>query len=94
MNTTMMSPRFALGQILVAPQAQERLETDELRAALRRHARGNWGEVSTAEVVENERSLRDGDRVLSVFRNGRDERFCVLTNGHRSATLVVTWAEA
>ena len=93
MNTTATSPRFALGQILIAPQAQEQLETAELRAALCRHALGDWGEITPSEVVENERSLRDGDRVISIFRNGRDEKFCVLTNGHRSATLVATWAD-
>ena len=94
MNATVTTPRFALGQILIAPQAQEQLESTELRNALRRHAHGDWGEVPPAEVVENERALRDGERLVSVYRNCRDERFCVLTNGHRSATLVVTWPEA
>ena len=93
MKTNTTSPRFALGQILIAPQAQEQLETAELRAALRRHALGDWGEVTPAEVVENERNLRDGDQVISIFRSARDEKFCVLTNGHRSSTLVATWAD-
>jgi hypothetical protein len=91
MNTTNPSSRLALGQILIAPDAQEQLETAEVRAALRRHARGDWGEASPDEVADNERGLREEGGVLSIFRDRRDVRFCVMTNGCRSATLVVTW---
>jgi len=93
MNTTTRSPRFALGQILIAPQAQEQLETAELRAALHRHAHGDWGEVRPDAVADNELGLCEGGSVCSVFRDARDEQFCVMTNGSRSATLVLTWAE-
>jgi hypothetical protein len=91
MKTTTMPPRVALGQIMIAPDAQEQLETAEVRAALRRHARGDWGEAKPEEVADNERGLREGGGVLSIFRDRRDGKFCVMTNGSRSATLVVTW---
>jgi len=91
MNTTTRSTRVALGQIMIAPDAQEQLESVEVRAALRRHARGDWGEASPDEVADNERGLREEGGVLSIFRDRRDARFCVMTNGCRSATLVVTW---
>ena len=91
MNTTTRSTRVALGRIMIAPDAQEQLETAEVRAALRRHARGDWGEASPDEVADNERGLREDSGVLSIFRDRRDARFCVMTNGSRSATLVVTW---
>lgn len=85
--------RFNLGQILLAPQAEQRLESVEVTTALRRHACGDWGEAPPHQVSENERSLRDGGSVLSVFRDGRQCRFCVLTNSYRSATLVVNCAD-
>jgi hypothetical protein len=91
MNPAPLSARFALGQILVAPDAQEQLESTEVRAALRRHARGDWGEATPDEVADNERGLREDGGVLSIFRDRRDARFGVLTNGNRTATLVVTW---
>ena len=91
MNAVTLSNRFALGQILVAPDAQEQLEAAEVRAALRRHARGDWGEASPDAVADNERGLLEAGGVLSIFRDRRDARFCVMTNGSRSATLVVTW---
>ena len=93
METTGMSQCLNLGQILVTPLVEQRLEAAEVRAALRRHARGDWGEVTPQQVCENERNLRDGGSVLSVFRDGGQRRFCVLTNSHRSATLVVHWAD-
>ena len=91
MHPTTVSPRFPLGQILVAPNAQEQLESAEVRAALRRHACGDWGEAKPDEVADNERGLREAGGVLSIFRDRRDQRFCVMTNGNRSATLVVAW---
>ena len=91
MNRTTLSPRFALGKILVAPNAQEQLESAEVRAALRRHARGDWGEAKPDEIADNERGLREAGGVLSIFRDRRDRRFGVMTNGNRSATLVVAW---
>ena len=91
MKTTTQAARFSLGQIVITPNAQELLETSEVRAALLRHARGDWGEASPVEVEENERGLREGSGVLSIFRDRQDGRFCVMTNGNRSATLVVTW---
>jgi len=90
MNTTQPA-RFSLGQIVITPSAQEQLETTEVRAALFRHARGDWGEASPDEVADNERGLREGNGVLSIFRDRRDARFCVMTNATRSATLVVIW---
>ena len=93
METGKMNPCLNLGQILVTPLVEQRLEAAEVRAALRRHARGDWGEATPGQVRENERSLRDGGSVLSVFRDGWHRRFCVLTNSHRSATLVVHWAD-
>ena len=91
MNRTTPSTRLALGQIMIAPDAQEQLESAEVRAALRRHARGDWGEASPDEVADNERGLREEGGVLSIFRDHRDAKFCVMTNGSRSATLVVIW---
>ena len=91
MNCPTLSTRFALGQILIAPAAQQQLESAEVRAALRRHARGDWGEASPDEVADNERGLREDGGVLSIFRDRRDAKFCVMTNGNRTATLVVTW---
>ena len=91
MNRTPLSTRVALGQIMIAPGAQEQLESAEVRAALRRHARGDWGEAKPDEVADNERGLREAGGVLSIFRDRRDQRFGVLTNGNRSATLVVAW---
>ena len=85
--------RFNLGRILLAPQAEQRLDARQLRAALKRHARGDWGEATPQQVAENERSLREGGSLLSVYRDAWERRFCVLTNDNRSATLVVQWAD-
>ena len=55
----------------------------EVRAALRRHARGDWGEAKPDEVADNERGLREAGGVLSIFRDRRDQRpqFCSSGSG-------------
>ena len=62
-----MSALFPLGSVVATPGALEVLEetgTDALEL-LRRHAAGDWGEVPPEDARENERSVRNGWRVLS-----------------------------
>ena len=51
--------RFALGQTVITPGAQEALEIAGQTAIqfLRRHMSGDWGELSEDDVTENELSL-------------------------------------
>ena len=58
---------FPLGQIVATPGALEALEASHQSATefLTRHGRGDWGEVSADDVVENEFSLKNRFRVMS-----------------------------
>jgi len=91
-HATILKP-FPLGRIFIAPQAEELLTRQEIARALRRHARGDWGEVRVEEVAENELALQEGRCVASFFRNAADREFCVMTDGRRTTTLVVTYLD-
>ena len=43
MENTASNRGLNLGRILVTPPVEQRLEAAEVRTALRRHARGDWG---------------------------------------------------
>ena len=86
-------PRVALGRVVMTREAQQRLATEEVVAALRRHARGDWGEVCAADRRENELSLRQGRRLLSAYRTASGEAFWIITEADRTSTCVLLPAD-
>ena len=62
-------PRFALGQVVATPGALRLLQqsgTDAM-ALLMRHVTGDWGDVCAEDAQENELSLAEGFRLMSVY---------------------------
>ena len=49
---------FELGRFLTTPGAMEEVPYEELVAALRRHASGDWGEVDAEDARANEQALK------------------------------------
>ncbi|HOB98268.1 MAG TPA: hypothetical protein PKM43_05915 [Verrucomicrobiota bacterium] len=80
---------FALGQTVITNNAAERLEPYDVYAALRRHARGDWGELDAEDVAENERSLKEGFRLLSAYSDRNGVKFWIITEADHSVTTVL-----
>lgn len=78
--------KFPLGRIVATPGALAAVPNDELLAALTRHHQGDWGDLCDEDWQENERSLRVGDRLHSVFKTKAGVRFYLITERDRSAT--------
>ncbi len=83
------APRFSLGQLVITPGVQALLTADEILAAVRRHAAGDWGELDYDDRLENELSVREGFRILSAYKSPSGERFWVITEADRSVTTVL-----
>lgn len=83
------APKFPLGQVVVTSNALSVLNADDIASALRRHVSGDWGEVDAEDHEANERDLRDGERLLSVYRSIQGVKFWVITEWDRSATTVL-----
>ncbi len=62
--------RFSLGRIVATPGALALLqETGFSPAALiARHMHGDWGDICKDDAALNELALKDGSRIMSVFR--------------------------
>ena len=91
--------RFPLGRVVATPGALDVLEetgTDAL-ALLRRHLRGDWGEIPACDARENELSVREGFRVLSSYPVGDEaddgERVWIITAADRSSTCLLLPSE-
>ena len=80
---------FPLGGTVMTPGAMEVLEPDELVTFVARHARGDWGEVPDGDWKENDFSVEQGYRILSVYTSRRGEKVWVITEADRSATTVL-----
>jgi hypothetical protein len=83
------APRFPLGQVVLTSSALQFLSAEDIASALRRHAAGDWGEVDAEDREANERGLRHGERLLSVYRSAGGVRFYVITERDRSLTTVL-----
>jgi hypothetical protein len=84
-------PKFSLGQVVATPGALAAIQEaqDSLWPYLARHAAGDWGEVGREDKAENELSLREGFRILSVYTIKSGVKIWVLTESDRSATTIL-----
>jgi len=86
-------PLFELGRVVSTPGALEALTREDIGKALARHHRGDWGDVDRHDWRENEASLREGFRLLSVYRGTNGTKFWVITEADRSSTCVLLPSE-
>ena len=85
-ETSTIAKHFPLGQLVITPHAADELHPADVRNAMRRHARGDWGEVCAEDAAENELSLKEGDRLFSVYRDRAGKKFWIITEADRSST--------
>jgi|GEM_PF-5315828 len=60
------TPQFPAGQILITTSAQQQLRESDVRQSLRRHLAGDWGDCEPEDAAENDETLLQGERLLSV----------------------------
>ena len=80
---------FPLGSCYTTTAAAAALSPREIARALYRHGRGDWGDVGDSDWASNERSLKEGLRLLSVYHDRKGVTFWVITESDRSLTTVL-----
>ncbi len=88
---------FDLGPLVATPGAMEALERTGTHALdlIRRHARGDWGELCDEDRAANESALSTGARLMSVYRLSDGTVIWVITDAeiddkhHRQATTLL-----
>ena len=86
-----MKALFPLGQVVATPGALAEMEAsgESLFSYLQRHLSGDWGEIDAHDRCENELSLREGFRLMSVYTLSNGIRFWIITEADRSSTCVL-----
>jgi hypothetical protein len=87
MSESKSESKFPLGNTVITRNAKARLTTFDILEALKRHHRGDWGDVGDRQ--ENEKSLAEGGRLLSVYYSGDGLKFWIITEWDRSATTIL-----
>jgi len=81
-----LSKLFPLGQTVITPGALAQLHPADVYESILRHARGDWGDCCPEDAAENELSLREGFRLVSIYRDRNGEKFYIITEADRSLT--------
>lgn len=82
-------PKFILGRVMVTSTALHQLTLDDITAGLRRHVRGDWGEVDDDDWRANNDALKNGERLLSTYDSSRGIRFWIVSEADRSLTTIL-----
>ena len=87
-----MTPHFDLGRVVATPGALSALAEASVEpdALLRRHHRGDWGELDAHDRSENTKSLKHGRRLLSSYPLGESgAKIWIITEADRSSTCLL-----
>ncbi len=84
-----MPAMFSLGTVVITAGAKDVLHAEDVMTALNRHVQGDWGELDEDDRRENEISLVQGLRLLSIYFDRDKTKFWIITEADRSATTVL-----
>lgn len=84
---------FQLGQLVYTASVQNLIEKEiisniDLFNILRRHAKGDWGDLCDEDRQVNQSALADGDRLLSSYTINKTV-FWIITEADRSVTTIL-----
>jgi hypothetical protein len=94
-QTNLPLDKFPLGRTVItrAAMATFKVSGDDPQTFLTRHAQGDWGDLESDDRRVNNRALKEGERLLSIYTLSNGERIYVLTEGDRSATIIMLPAD-
>lgn len=83
---SIIKPLFKLGIVVMTPGARDMSENGvHLFSFLKRHARGDWGDVPPEDARENDLSVKNGFRILSAYET-KEGSLWIITEADRSVT--------
>jgi hypothetical protein len=84
-----METLFPLGECVITANAKDALIPEDVKVAVDRHARGDWGDLCQSDWKENEISLAQNLRLFSRYKDRSGICFWIITEADRSATTVL-----
>lgn len=84
-------PLFELGQVVATPGALDSLHSLGLTGLelLRRHHRGDWGDLDQEDIATNNAALQNGSRLFSSYQVNQELKIWIITEADRSVTTLL-----
>lgn len=89
------SPLFPLGDLVATPGALSLLERYRINPLLLlgRHLQGDWGSVPEEDRAANNDAVTLGNRIISSYPVGENDRVWVISEHDRSSTCILLPSE-
>lgn len=87
-----IQPKFPLGKVVITQGVRQTIPSHQIPGALKRHALGDWGELEEQDRISNEQALKEGGRLVSVYKS-EQRRFYIITEADRSYTTILLPSE-
>ena len=89
-----MGEKFQTGTLVMTAGVAELGAANEsfahfVRKSLQRHTAGDWGDLSAADVAENEYALGKNLRLFSAYEHNGLPKIWIITEADRSVTTVL-----
>jgi hypothetical protein len=86
--------KFPMGKIVLTRDVYEWMTVNGdfyhfVNECLKRHAKGDWGNLIPEDKRLSELALKDGGRLMSAYEHWRLPKIWVITEADRSATTVL-----
>ncbi|MDD5094562.1 MAG: hypothetical protein PHV74_09315 [Dehalococcoidia bacterium] len=91
---TTQQRNFPMGKLVWTRGVNDRVAEDAkfsklVIESLKRHSRGDWGELCQEDKETNESALLEGGRLFSAYEQGGLPKIWIITEWDRSATTVL-----
>jgi len=84
-----LSTLFPLGRLVGTRNVLQVIRPWEILDALKRHAKGDWGDLCADDRSANNEALSEEGRLLSVYKTPSGTKFWIITEADRSATTIL-----
>lgn len=90
-----MKPLFELGRVVATPGALDALNTHQksISGILKRHMKGDWGDLGDGDKEDNNFAITHGIRILSAYNITNTVKIWIITEADRSSTTLLLPSE-
>jgi hypothetical protein len=85
---------FKLGQIVATRGAMDEISEDEIKKALDRYVKGDWGELEEDDWKMNDEAVKhNNDRIVAKYKSREGVYFYIITEWNREYTTILLPSE-
>ncbi len=84
-------PLFELGKTVATPAALEAMQDVDINPSelLKRHVTGDFGDICDEDEGLNDTAIKEGTRILSVYKVTNQLTIWIITEADRSSTCIL-----